>query len=173
VDTISTVSQIQIELIEARLSLNGDRKHVRSLVDRALRAAQREVLRVPIGWAKSWLGPLVVADPVLVQRYGAFLASIRPVAASPGLGGRGHAGAQQPTAPRPTIAAIDGMAEPLSRRELEILQRLGSMSTNTEIAAELFLSVNTVKTHLNAVYRKLEVNRRSAAVRRGRELGLC
>ena len=65
VDTISTVSQIQIELIEARLTLSGDRKHVRSLVDRALRAAQREVLRVPVAWAKSWLGPVVMGDPLL------------------------------------------------------------------------------------------------------------
>ena len=45
------------------------------------------------------------------------------------------------------------------------------MSTE-EIAADLYVSVNTVKTHLKSVYRKLSVNRRNEAVRRARELDL-
>lgn len=60
----------------------------------------------------------------------------------------------------------------LSAREHDVLQRLAQMMTTEEIAAELYLSVNTVKTHLKSVYRKLAVTRRSAAVRRARELEL-
>ncbi|WP_371648997.1 MULTISPECIES: LuxR C-terminal-related transcriptional regulator [unclassified Streptomyces] len=63
-------------------------------------------------------------------------------------------------------------AERLSAREREVLDRLAQMMTTEEIAEELYLSVNTVKTHLKSVYRKLAVSRRSAAVRRARELRL-
>ncbi|MEU6251941.1 LuxR C-terminal-related transcriptional regulator [Streptomyces sp. NPDC047043] len=62
--------------------------------------------------------------------------------------------------------------DPLSAREQDVLQRLAQMMTTEEIAEELYLSVNTVKTHLKSVYRKLAVTRRSAAVRRARELQL-
>nr|WP_030255229.1 LuxR family transcriptional regulator [Streptomyces violens] len=60
----------------------------------------------------------------------------------------------------------------LSRRELDVLAQLARTMATDEIAAELQLSVNTVKTHLKSVYRKLSVSRRTAAVRRARELGL-
>ena len=62
--------------------------------------------------------------------------------------------------------------ESLSAREHDVLSRLAQMMTTEEIAADLYLSVNTVKTHLKGVYRKLAVTRRSAAVRRARELEL-
>lgn len=62
--------------------------------------------------------------------------------------------------------------ESLSAREHDVLRRLAQTMTTEEIAAELYLSVNTVKTHLKSVYRKLAVTRRSAAVRRARELEL-
>jgi LuxR family transcriptional regulator, maltose regulon positive regulatory protein len=61
---------------------------------------------------------------------------------------------------------------PLTDRELAVLAALPSMQSNAEIAAEYFVSVNTVKAHLKALYRKLGVSSRREAVRRGRELGL-
>ncbi|PSM41114.1 helix-turn-helix transcriptional regulator [Streptomyces dioscori] len=62
--------------------------------------------------------------------------------------------------------------ESLSARERDVLRHLAQMMTTEEIADELYVSVNTVKTHLKSVYRKLSVTRRSAAVRRARELEL-
>ena len=64
------------------------------------------------------------------------------------------------------------LTEPLSEREQAILRYLPTMMSNQEIAGELFVSVNTVKTHLKAIYRKLDATGRREAVRRGRELGL-
>ncbi|MGW6532039.1 LuxR C-terminal-related transcriptional regulator [Streptomyces venezuelae] len=66
----------------------------------------------------------------------------------------------------------DVAVERLTAREEDVLGRLSQMMTTEEIAEDLYLSVNTVKTHLKSVYRKLSVSRRSAAVRRARELQL-
>ncbi|NES29242.1 AAA family ATPase [Micromonospora terminaliae] len=62
--------------------------------------------------------------------------------------------------------------EPLTERELTILRYLQSILSNVEIAGELSLSVNTVKTHVRNIYRKLDATRRREAVRRARELRL-
>ncbi|MFE0752127.1 LuxR C-terminal-related transcriptional regulator, partial [Gordonia sp. NPDC058843] len=60
----------------------------------------------------------------------------------------------------------------LSARETEIAQYLPTRKTNVQIAAELFISENTVKTHLRHIYQKLGVEQRDDAVRRLTELGL-
>lgn len=60
----------------------------------------------------------------------------------------------------------------VSERELEVLRLVAQGNTNKEIAAELFISEATVKTHLLHVYEKLEANDRASAVARGFELGL-
>jgi LuxR family maltose regulon positive regulatory protein len=62
--------------------------------------------------------------------------------------------------------------EGLSDRELDVLRYLPTMLKNQEIAAEMYVSVNTVKAHLRSLYRKLGVTHRREAVERGRELGL-
>jgi LuxR family maltose regulon positive regulatory protein len=64
------------------------------------------------------------------------------------------------------------LVEPLTERELAILGVLPTMESNLEIAEDFVVSVNTVKAHLKALYRKLGVATRRDAVRRGRELGL-
>jgi LuxR family transcriptional regulator, maltose regulon positive regulatory protein len=66
----------------------------------------------------------------------------------------------------------DVLVEQLSPRERAVLRYLPTMMSNQEIAAELFVSVNTVKTHLKAIYRKLDVRDRREAVRRARTLKL-
>jgi LuxR family maltose regulon positive regulatory protein len=63
-----------------------------------------------------------------------------------------------------------GLPEPLSERELEVLQLIAAGKTNRRIASELFVSVGTVKTHINNVYRKLDAHSRTQALARAREL---
>jgi len=60
----------------------------------------------------------------------------------------------------------------LTQSEIAVLRLLGSHLTNQEIAATLFISVNTVKTHLRSAYRKLGVTSRRQAVERGRQRGI-
>jgi LuxR family maltose regulon positive regulatory protein len=70
-----------------------------------------------------------------------------------------------PTGPRPP-------AEPLSESELRVLRYLPTNLTAPEIAGELYVSRNTVKTHLRSLYAKLGTHRRTEAVERARNLGL-
>jgi LuxR family transcriptional regulator, maltose regulon positive regulatory protein len=63
-------------------------------------------------------------------------------------------------------------AEPLTERELAVLRLLATRLSNREIGRELYVSVNTVRSHIQAVYRRLEVTTRAEAVARARELGL-
>jgi LuxR family maltose regulon positive regulatory protein len=62
--------------------------------------------------------------------------------------------------------------EPLSKSELRVLRYLPTNLPAPEIAAELFVSLNTIRTHLRNVYAKLGVHSRADAVKRARELGL-
>ena len=62
--------------------------------------------------------------------------------------------------------------EPLSEREREVLRHVSGLLSNAEIASEMYISVNTVKTHLKHIYRKLATTRRGEAVRRARQLEL-
>ena len=62
--------------------------------------------------------------------------------------------------------------EPLSERELDVLRLLGTDLDGPAIARELFVSVNTMRTHTKSIYAKLDVNSRRAAVSRARELDL-
>jgi LuxR family maltose regulon positive regulatory protein len=71
-----------------------------------------------------------------------------------------------------TQSVQQGLIEPLSERELDVLRLLGSDLGGPDIARQLIVSLNTVRTHTNHVYAKLGVNNRRAAVRRARELGL-
>jgi LuxR family maltose regulon positive regulatory protein len=74
--------------------------------------------------------------------------------------------------PRDGAPAGPGLVESLSERELDVLRLLGTDLSGPEIARELVLSVNTVRTHTKNIYAKLGVTNRRAAVRRGGELGL-
>jgi LuxR family maltose regulon positive regulatory protein len=62
--------------------------------------------------------------------------------------------------------------EPLTEREREVLVHVSGMLNTAEVAEEMFISVNTVKTHLRNIYRKLAAAHRNEAVRRARELEL-
>jgi LuxR family maltose regulon positive regulatory protein len=77
--------------------------------------------------------------------------------------------AHRPSAPVPAGPAAD---EGLSEREREVLRLLATELSGPEIARQLFVSVNTLRSHTKHIFIKLDVNTRRAAVRRAEDLGL-
>ena len=72
----------------------------------------------------------------------------------------------------PRERAQERLVAPLSERELTVLAYLPKRIKNQDIADELYVTVNTLKTHLRAIYRKLGVDNRDQAIDRATELGL-
>ncbi len=72
----------------------------------------------------------------------------------------------------PTAPVRQSLTEPLSERELEVLRLLQGDLDGPEIARELYVSLNTMRTHTKNIYAKLGVNSRRAAITRAVELGL-
>ena len=72
----------------------------------------------------------------------------------------------------PAARDVAPLLDPLSEREQTILRYLPTAMSNREIADELYVTTNTIKTHLRSIYRKLDVARRREAVERARELRL-
>ncbi|MET8408436.1 LuxR C-terminal-related transcriptional regulator [Streptomyces sp. NPDC005195] len=134
----------------------GDPVTARGLVARALVEARRERLRRPFLDAGPWIGRALGEAPLQALAEG-WLQT-----------GPTHGGDPSRLPSLPPALVV----EELSGRELDVLRRLAEMMSTEEIAADLYVSVNTVKTHLKSVYRKLAVNRRNEAVRRARELRL-
>jgi LuxR family maltose regulon positive regulatory protein len=134
---------------------NGAERDASRALDRALELAEREPLR------DAFLlgGPAVVELLECQARNGTEHPALLEVLLD-GLGDERPARA-------PTI-----LSEPLTEREQRILRYLPTMLSNAEIGAEEYVSLNTVKTHLRSIYRKLDANGRADAVERARELGL-
>ena len=80
----------------------------------------------------------------------------------------------QPQAPAPIESgqATQALADPLSEREIEVLRLVGEGRSNREIADLLYLALDTVKGHNRRIFAKLDVQRRTEAIARARELGL-
>ena len=83
-------------------------------------------------------------------------------------------GAFKPPLPRQVqyLPGVQPLVEPLTKRELEVLRLLSAGLTNREIADEFFVSLGTIKSHVNKIYRKLEVINRVRAIARAKELNL-
>ena len=73
---------------------------------------------------------------------------------------------------KPGSSSSPAAVEELSAREMSVLRLLGSELSIAEIGDQLYVSRNTVKTHVRGIYRKLDAGTRAAAVARARELGL-
>lgn len=70
---------------------------------------------------------------------------------------------------RPNPRPVPGTGEVLTPRELEVLDLLATGASNADIASELYVSVNTVKTHVQRVLTKLQAASRTEAVARARD----
>jgi LuxR family maltose regulon positive regulatory protein len=152
--------RVQAWLMDAQLSyFEGDTVRSRKSLASALRLAEREQLRLPFAAERSWLGPLLRHDPELAAAHRGLLA--------PALGHE-----QLPPPRRASDQATVLVVEQLTEREREVLTHLSGMMTTAEVASEMYISVNTVKTHLRNIYRKLATDHRRDAVRRARQLNL-
>ncbi len=155
-------------LVDARLRyLTGDGARGRRSLEHALRLGRPEQLRLAFALERTWIQPVLRRDPDLAQAYSELL---KPDLASPDL-------ARSDLARIPDQQARPGqdaplIIEPLTEREHEALQHLSEMLSTAEIAAEMYISVNTVKSHLRSIYRKLSAAHRNEAVRRARQLQL-
>ena len=147
-------------LTDARLRYaSGDAAHGRRALASALRLAEREQLRLPFALERGWLGPVLRRDPELVNTHRRLLTPIL-----------GHD--QLPAPVKTPGQAPVLVVEPLTERELEVLTKVSGMLNTAEVADEMYISVNTVKTHLRNIYRKLAAEHRNEAVRRARQLEL-
>ena len=68
------------------------------------------------------------------------------------------------------ITAIETLG--LSKREIEVLQLMAEGNSNQEIAAHLFVSLATIKTHISNLFEKMEVKRRTQAIEKAKRLAL-
>jgi LuxR family maltose regulon positive regulatory protein len=153
--------RLQAWLVDAQLSYSsGDSAQGRRSLASALRLAEREQLRLPFAMERGWVAPVLRRDPELARTHPRLLG---PSLISPGL-----APASQAT----TAQVAPVIVEQLSEREREVLRYMSRMLTAAETASELYISINTVKSHLKNIYRKLQAPHCRGAVRRARQLGL-
>jgi LuxR family maltose regulon positive regulatory protein len=153
--------RLQAWLVDAQLSYDsGDHARGRQSLESALRLGEREQLRLPFAMEGTWLRPVLRRDPALARAHRQLLG---PGPASPAL-----APASQATT-APVAPVIVGQ---LTERERDVLRSMSGLLTTAEVASELHISANTVKSHLKSIYRKLEAPHGREAVRRARQLGL-
>jgi LuxR family transcriptional regulator, maltose regulon positive regulatory protein len=154
-------ARLQAWLVDARLRYaSGDPVRGRRSLESALRLGEQELLRLPFAMARTWLRLVLWRDPALAHAHRQLLG---PGLISPGWG---PASQVAPAHPEPAIGTQ------LSEREREVLRNVARMLSSAEVATEMYISVNTVKTHLKSIYRKLDAANRRDAVRRARQLEL-
>ena len=74
--------------------------------------------------------------------------------------------------PIPRSDSPQPLVEPLSNRELDVLDLLAQRLSNKEIADKLFISITTVKSHIQNIYGKLNVRKRREAVEKAMKIGI-
>jgi LuxR family maltose regulon positive regulatory protein len=153
-------ARLQACLVAAQVSYHdGDRARGRRSLGHALRLAEREQVRLPFAVEHSWIAPALQRDPEWAGAHRNLVTLVMPYARLP----------RRPD--EPDEALIPG-GEPLTERELQVLRHVSSMLTTAEIAGELYISSNTVKSHIKHICHKLAVTHRGEAVRRARQLQL-
>jgi LuxR family maltose regulon positive regulatory protein len=152
--------QLEARLIEAELGYrSGKPERGRQSLLHALKLAEPERLLLPFGVEWAWLKQVLQHDVELAEAFRGLFRAGHPTH---------QAGTQPPRAGR--VASV--IVEQLSNRELEVLRLVSKMLTTAEIAEEMYLSVNTVKSHLKSIFRKLGASHRGEAVRQAQRLAL-
>ena len=153
--------RLEAWLADALLSFRGgdEARGVRSL-EKALTLGEAEKRQLPFAMERSWLRPVLVRHPELASAHRQLL--------GPGLVTPGAVPAQR-EAPDHAAPVV---VEQLSSRERDVLRHVGELLDTEGIAAEMYISVHTVKTHLKSIFRKLGASDRREAVRRARQLNL-
>ena len=165
--------RLEMHLAEARIAhLSGERDHAAQALTQALSLATAEQRRLPFVMERSWLRSAVEHDPDLAHAYRQFLE--QPPAHGRARVAAHHRGRTSSAQPGSAAGEQDApvVVENLSNRELEVLQYVSQLLGTAEIAAEMYVSVNTVKSHLKSIFRKLGVASRNDAVRTARQLNL-
>jgi LuxR family maltose regulon positive regulatory protein len=150
-------SRIEFWLLQAwRKARSGEQALALRALERSLKIAAPEQLKRPFREAPEEVRHLLQSDQVMT-RHDWVLDDRR----------------QGPAIPRQRRESEALRSpEPLTTKEREVLQHLDSLLTTEEIADAMFISVNTVRTHVRNILRKLSASRRNEAVRRAREIGL-
>ncbi|MFG2037494.1 LuxR C-terminal-related transcriptional regulator [Dactylosporangium sp. NPDC048998] len=183
--SLVTVVSAAVLLAQALRQL-GDFVGATEQIEHALRLAAPEGIRGPFLGHGAWISELLEPSPQVTYAPDAHRQVEQRPAESPAEapgdspGESGGESPDEPPAAAPAVAAqadpfdvaAEQITDPLTEREMLVLQYLRSMLSIAEIANVLSVSANTVKTHVRHVYRKLGVSRRRDAVRRGRELSL-
>jgi LuxR family maltose regulon positive regulatory protein len=155
-------------LFEAASLLNGgDEPRAGQALERSLRLAAPERLRRPFREASQQVRRLLRSDPLLASEHGWLGASTLEDAYV-----SSHLRRDIEPDPGTSKPASSPLLEPLTEKEREVLDHLARLLTTDEIAGAMFVSVNTVRTHVRNILRKLGASRRNEAVRRARELGI-
>jgi LuxR family transcriptional regulator, maltose regulon positive regulatory protein len=145
---------VEAMLLGARIAQREhDTGRALEMITHALDVAPAALV-LPFAEAREAFGCLLARHPGIASRW----------PAAPGGTPGNDSARHERAAPHPSVI--------LTEREQSVLAYLATSLTAAEIAVELYLSVNTVKTHLAAIYRKLGANGRREAVRRARELEL-
>ncbi|MGZ4472459.1 MAG: LuxR C-terminal-related transcriptional regulator [Nocardioidaceae bacterium] len=163
--------QVQVSglLLEAELQLRrGSADRARAALERSLRLASTERLRRPFREAVPSVQQMLARDHQLVADHG-WLTGTRGRPPRSQLSPR-QLPQQRQHPPTPAFTDAAPVVEELTEKELEVLGHLAELLTTEEIASTMFVSVNTIRTHVRSILRKLGVSRRNAAVRRAREL---
>lgn len=152
-----TGSVIEILILQAvAFHMQGDNSLALVPLEHALNLAE------PEGYARVFLNE---GRPMEILLEAAMKQGIPPIYASRLLSAFGNAEGRMPV-------KSELLGRPLSERERDVLRLLGTDLSGPDIARELRVSLNTLRTHTKNIYDKLEVNNRRAAVRRAKKLDL-
>jgi len=150
------------------LVLKGLALYKLSRIRASLKVLEEAVnMAIPGGWVRPFIEPGAEISELLIRlkqqnisiEYIQKLLAVFPSSSAPSLG---------PITP-PSYST-QPLVEPLTFRELDVLALLSERLQNKEIAASLFISTTTVKTHLKHIYQKLRVNNRQEAVEKAKAI---